>query len=159
MSRRDLRIIVVGAGIGGLVTALSLREIGARVDVYESVREVRPLGVGINLLPHAVRELDALLLLESVRHRSIEPESLVYCSRHGQEIWREPRGIAMRGRSCRSIVVRSRKCCSTRSSNGWEPSISTSVTAFYGWMPTRSVGARCSAHHTAMTMWSCPKTR
>jgi 2-polyprenyl-6-methoxyphenol hydroxylase-like FAD-dependent oxidoreductase len=94
MPRREHRIIVIGAGIGGLVTALSLREIGVRVDVYESVREVRPLGVGINLLPHAVRELDALALLESVRRRSVEPESLVYCSRHGQEIWREPRGIA-----------------------------------------------------------------
>ena len=94
MARRDLRIIVVGAGIGGLVAALSLHEIGARVDVYESVLEVRPLGVGINLLPHAVRELDALALLEPLRRRSVEPESLVYCSRHGHEIWSEPRGIA-----------------------------------------------------------------
>ena len=96
MARRELRIIVIGAGIGGLVAALSLHEIGARVDVYESVREVRPLGVGINLLPHAVRELDALALLEPLRRRSIAPESLVYCSRHGQEIWSEPRGIAAR---------------------------------------------------------------
>jgi len=90
----ERRIIVVGAGIGGLTTALSLHEIGARVDVFESVHEVRPLGVGINLLPHAVRELDALGLLESLRRRSVEPTSLVYCSRHGQEIWREKRGSA-----------------------------------------------------------------
>jgi len=94
MPRRELQVIVVGAGIGGLVAALSLHEIGARVDVYESVLEVRPLGVGINLLPHAVRELDALALLEPLRRRSVEPESLVYCSCHGHEIWREPRGIA-----------------------------------------------------------------
>ena len=94
MAGANPQIIVIGAGIGGLVTALSLHEIGARVDVYESVREVRPLGVGISLLPHAVRELDALGLLDPLRRRSVEPQSLVYCSRHGQEIWREPRGVS-----------------------------------------------------------------
>ena len=88
------RAIVVGAGIGGLVAALSLHEIGVAVDVHESVREVRPLGVGINLLPHAVRELDAMGLLDALRARGIEPTSLVYCSRHGREIWREARGTA-----------------------------------------------------------------
>ena len=91
---RELRIVVVGAGIGGLVTALSLHEIGANVEVFESVREPRPLGVGINLLPHAVRELDALGLLDPLRRRSVEPANLVYCSHRGQEIWREPRGTA-----------------------------------------------------------------
>ncbi len=88
------RVVVAGAGIGGLVTALSLAEIGTSVDVYESVREVRPLGVGINLLPHAVRELDALGVLEALRRRSVAPDSLVYCSHRGQEIWREARGTA-----------------------------------------------------------------
>jgi 5-methylphenazine-1-carboxylate 1-monooxygenase len=90
----DRRVIVVGAGIGGLVTALSLHAIGMPVDVYERVNEVRPLGVGINLLPHAVRELDALGLLERLRSRAVEPESLVYCSHRGQQIWVEPRGVA-----------------------------------------------------------------
>ena len=94
MAGRGRRVVVIGAGIGGLVTALSLHEIGARVDVYESVRVVEPLGVGISLLPHAVRELDAMSLLEPLQRRSIAPQSLVYCSRHGQEIWREPRGVA-----------------------------------------------------------------
>ena len=94
MTARERRFIVVGAGIGGLAAALSLHQIGACVDVFESVHEVRPLGVGINLLPHAVRELDALGLLEPLRARSVEPTSLVYCSAHGQEIWREQRGIA-----------------------------------------------------------------
>jgi 5-methylphenazine-1-carboxylate 1-monooxygenase len=88
------RVIVVGAGIGGLVTALSVHEVGMRVDVYERVRGLQPLGVGINLLPHAVRELDALGILAPVRRRAVEPTSLVYCSRHGREIWREPRGVA-----------------------------------------------------------------
>ena len=90
----DLRCVVIGAGIGGLATALSLHEIGASVEVFDSVRELRSLGVGINLLPHAVRELDALGLLDELRARSVAPSQLVYCTRRGQEIWREPRGLA-----------------------------------------------------------------
>ena len=62
--------------------------------MYERVRSLQPLGVGINLLPHAVRELDALGILAPLRRRSVEPTSLVYCSRHGREIWREPRGVS-----------------------------------------------------------------
>jgi 2-polyprenyl-6-methoxyphenol hydroxylase-like FAD-dependent oxidoreductase len=85
---------VVGAGIGGLATALSLHEVGASVEVFDAVAELRPLGVGINLLPHAVRELDAMGLLEELRTRSVAPSQLLYCTRRGQEIWREPRGHA-----------------------------------------------------------------
>jgi 2-polyprenyl-6-methoxyphenol hydroxylase-like FAD-dependent oxidoreductase len=89
-----LRCIVVGAGIGGLTTALSLHEVGVEVDVFESASELLPLGVGINLLPHAARELDALGLLDELRGGSVAPENLVYCTRRGQEIWREARGLA-----------------------------------------------------------------
>jgi 2-polyprenyl-6-methoxyphenol hydroxylase-like FAD-dependent oxidoreductase len=87
------RCAVIGAGIGGLATALSLHEVGAQVEVLDSVQELRPLGVGINLLPHAVRELDALGLLEELRARSVAPSLLLYCTKRGQEIWREPRGL------------------------------------------------------------------
>jgi 2-polyprenyl-6-methoxyphenol hydroxylase-like FAD-dependent oxidoreductase len=86
--------VVVGAGIGGLATALSLHEVGVRVDIFDSVRTLRPLGVGINLLPHAVRELDALGLLAELRARAVAPTALLYCTKRGQEIWREPRGFA-----------------------------------------------------------------
>ena len=89
-----LRAVVIGAGIGGLATALSLHEIGARADVFDATSDLRPLGVGINLLPHAVRELDALGLLDELRAHAIAPSALVYCTKRGQEIWREPRGIA-----------------------------------------------------------------
>jgi 5-methylphenazine-1-carboxylate 1-monooxygenase len=92
--RSSLHVAVVGAGIGGLATALSLHEIGLQVEVFDSARELQPLGVGINLLPHAVRELDALGLLDELHHRAIAPSALVYCTKRGQEIWREPRGIA-----------------------------------------------------------------
>ena len=90
----DRPVVVVGAGIAGLVTALSLHQIGVDVDVYESVDEVRALGVGINLLPHAVRELDALGLLERLRGVSVEPSTLAYFTKRGELIWDEPRGEA-----------------------------------------------------------------
>ncbi len=89
-----LECLVVGAGIGGLATALSLHEIGVNVEVFEATRELRPLGVGINLLPHAALELEALGLLEELGKRSVAPALLVYCTKRGQEIWREPRGVA-----------------------------------------------------------------
>jgi 2-polyprenyl-6-methoxyphenol hydroxylase-like FAD-dependent oxidoreductase len=87
-------IVVVGAGIGGLVTALSLHGAGHDVHVYESVDEVKALGVGINLLPHAVRELDALGLLDRLVAASVQPTTLVYFTKRGQKIWDEPRGLA-----------------------------------------------------------------
>ena len=93
-SRGRPHCVVVGAGIGGLAAALSLHEIGADVEILEAVREVRALGVGINLLPHAVRELDALGLRVELEARSVAPSLLLYCTRRGQEIWREPRGLA-----------------------------------------------------------------
>ena len=58
-----MKALIVGGGIGGLITALCLHEIGFEVRVFESVETIRPLGVGINLLPHAVRVLDKLGLL------------------------------------------------------------------------------------------------
>ena len=48
-------MIIAGGGIGGLATALTLHQIGVPCVVFESVRDMRPLGVGINLQPNAVR--------------------------------------------------------------------------------------------------------
>ncbi len=87
-----LKVIIAGGGIGGLVTAISLHRIGFDVKVYESVEEVRPLGVGINLLPHCVRILTHLNLLEKVERMSVETKELVYANRYGQFFWSEPRG-------------------------------------------------------------------
>ena len=87
-------VIVVGGGIGGLTTALSLHQQGIEVDVYESVGEIRALGVGINLLPHAVRELDALGLLDALESQSVAPQKLAYFTKRGEAIWEESRGRA-----------------------------------------------------------------
>jgi len=87
-----MRVVIAGAGIGGLSLALSLHAAGIEAQVCEAVGEVRPLGVGINLLPHATRELTELGLGERLAAHAIATEALIYANRFGQEIWREPRG-------------------------------------------------------------------
>lgn len=89
-----MRIIIVGAGIGGLATAISLHEAGLRdVTVFERSGAIRGLGVGINLLPHAIRELTELGVADSIRALGVAPATLTYFSRRGQQIWSEPRGL------------------------------------------------------------------
>ena len=87
-----MRAAVIGGGIGGLAAALSLEAAGIEVDLFEAVAELKPLGVGINLLPHAVRELTELGLGERLAAAGIAPAELLYANRFGQEIWREKRG-------------------------------------------------------------------
>ena len=86
------KVIIAGAGIGGLTTALCLHEAGFDVQLYESAREIKPLGVGINLLPHAVRVLTHLDLQEELNEMAIATSELAYYSKHGKKIWQEPRG-------------------------------------------------------------------
>jgi 2-polyprenyl-6-methoxyphenol hydroxylase-like FAD-dependent oxidoreductase len=87
--------MIAGGGIGGCALALSLHAAGVDdVEVYESVGELRELGVGINVLPHAVRELTELGLLDQLDAAGIRTGELVMYNRHGQRIWGEPRGMA-----------------------------------------------------------------
>ena len=72
-----MRVIVVGAGLGGLTLALSLHAVGIEAQVYEAAPEVLPLGVGINVLPHAVRELTELDLADDLARRGIATQSLM----------------------------------------------------------------------------------
>ena len=90
-----MRVLIVGGGIGGLTAALSLHAVGLTdVTVMESVPEIRPLGVGINVLPHAVRELVELGLGEELASRGVATADLTYVDRFGSTIWSEPRGVA-----------------------------------------------------------------
>ncbi|MET7571700.1 FAD-dependent monooxygenase [Streptomyces sp. NPDC005492] len=88
-----MKIVVVGGGVAGLVTALSLHAAGMTPLVYESARELTALGVGINVLPHAVRELTELGLGDALDAIGLAPERLVYCDRQGRPIWEEPLGL------------------------------------------------------------------
>jgi len=87
-----MKIVIAGAGIGGLTAALALHEAGIASEVFEQAHEVRELGVGINLLPHAVKELAALGLLPALDRVGIRTRELIYMNRFGQPVWEEPRG-------------------------------------------------------------------
>ncbi|MFT3798070.1 flavin-dependent oxidoreductase [Microbacterium sp.] len=88
-----MRIAIAGAGIGGLALALSLDAAGFRdVTLYERTPQLRGLGVGLNLLPHAMRELTELGLADRVAALGVAPATLAYFNRFGQPIWSEPRG-------------------------------------------------------------------
>ena len=90
----SLTVMVIGGGIGGLATALSLHAAGIGVRVYEFFAEIKALGVGINLQPNAVRELVELGLADRLAVTAIETAALAYHNKHGQLIWSEPRGFA-----------------------------------------------------------------
>lgn len=91
---KDTDVIIVGAGVGGLVLALSLHQAGIACRVYEAVTEIKPLGVGINLLPHAARELDELGMLPALDKLGVHTKESIFFTRHGQFIYSEPAGKA-----------------------------------------------------------------
>ena len=88
-----MKIAIIGGGIGGLTAALALHKAGFRPTVYESVGDIRALGVGINLLPHAVRVLSDLGLERDLAATGIATRELLYFNKFGQKIWQEDRGL------------------------------------------------------------------
>jgi 2-polyprenyl-6-methoxyphenol hydroxylase-like FAD-dependent oxidoreductase len=93
-SETGMKAIIVGGGISGLTMALSLNQVGVPAVVYESVRTVTPLGVGINLQPNAVRELTELGLGDRLAAVATATQALAFFNKFGQLVWREPRGRA-----------------------------------------------------------------
>ncbi len=85
-------VLIAGAGIGGLTAALALQARGIDVTVIERT-DLRPLGVGINLLPHAVRELYELGLGDELSRIGVAPAAIAYYDTDGALLFREPRGI------------------------------------------------------------------
>ncbi len=88
-----MRIAIAGAGIGGLTAALGLHATGHEVTVFEAAPRIQPLGVGINLLPHAARILDGLGVLDALLAQGVATQELAYYNCFGQRIWSEPRGL------------------------------------------------------------------
>ena len=87
-----MRVLIAGGGIGGLTLALLLQRAGVSCRVFEAARELRPLGVGINILPHGGRVLGALGLAPALSRSGVETRELCAANRFGQFIFREPRG-------------------------------------------------------------------
>src|SRR6266496_5817076 len=84
--------IIIGGGIGGLTLALALHRAGIACRVYEAAPEIKPIGVGINLLPHAMLELAGLGLEATLAARGVVASESVFFNRFGQLIYREALG-------------------------------------------------------------------
>ncbi len=88
-----MRIAIAGAGIGGLAAALALADKGFEAQVFEAVREIRPLGVGINVMPHASAVLWSLGLKERLDATAIRTRAIEYRTRFGHLIQSDPRNM------------------------------------------------------------------
>jgi 2-polyprenyl-6-methoxyphenol hydroxylase-like FAD-dependent oxidoreductase len=94
LSMTDAAVVIAGGGIGGLATALTLHQIGVPCIVFESAREMRPLGVGINLQPNAVRELYDLGFTEKDLDRvGLPAKEWALVGLNGNDIYSESRGL------------------------------------------------------------------
>jgi len=91
---KDINIAIAGGGIGGMTLALSLIDAGFHnVDIYESAPNINELGVGINVQPHAIRELIELGIGDELKKTGIPTDEILYFHKNGQFIYGEPRGL------------------------------------------------------------------
>ena len=87
-----MTVVIAGGGIAGLTLGLTLHQIGVPFRIFESAREIRPLGVGINIQPNAVRELFDLGLQQMLDATGVRTRQYGFYSKLGKTIWEEPRG-------------------------------------------------------------------
>jgi 2-polyprenyl-6-methoxyphenol hydroxylase-like FAD-dependent oxidoreductase len=85
-------VLILGAGIGGLTAALQLHRVGLRAQVFEAVEQFAPVGVGINILPHASQQLGELGLAPALSRAAVLTRESVFFNRFGQLVYREPAG-------------------------------------------------------------------
>ena len=85
-------VLIIGGGIGGLTLGLALHRAGVPCRIYEAAPEIKPIGVGINLLPHATKELFALGLDDALAKVAVTTKESAFFNRFGQLIYREPLG-------------------------------------------------------------------
>ncbi|MFZ6647508.1 flavin-dependent oxidoreductase [Undibacterium sp. TJN25] len=90
--QKECEVAIIGAGVGGLTLALCLHQAGISCRVYEAAEQIRPLGVGINVLPHAVRELERLGLLDKLAAVAVTTKESAFFNSHGQFVYSEPAG-------------------------------------------------------------------
>jgi len=88
-----MKIAIAGAGIGGLSAGLCLHEQGFEVQIFEAVETLQPLGVGINLMPHASGVLHGLGLGDALDEMAIRTRAIEYRTRFGHLIQSDPRSV------------------------------------------------------------------
>src|SRR4051794_9084771 len=88
-----MTVLIAGGGIGGLALGPRPHHIGGPAPGVQSAPPLKPLGVGINVLPHAVRELIDLGLHDALDAAGVRTKELAYFSKHGKPIWSEARGV------------------------------------------------------------------
>lgn len=87
-----MKVNIIGGGIGGLTLALLLHARGQPCQVFEATPEYKPLGVGINMMPHAIRVLSSLGLEPALLSAGVAAREFTYFNRHGQAVFAEPCG-------------------------------------------------------------------
>lgn len=87
-----MTVLIAGGGIAGLTLGLTLHQIGVPFHIYEATAKIKPMGVGINLQPNAVRELLDLDLAEQLDAIGVKTRQYGFYSKLGKTIWEEPRG-------------------------------------------------------------------